>query len=229
MILGIDTTGDACSAAFAEGGAVIASRSAPMHRGHAEALLPMISDMTAQAGCGLDRVAMVVATAGPGSFTGVRVGLAAARGLALALGVPAQAASTLQALAAAARQSRPAPLYVAAIAARRGQLYVQAFSADLAPCDDAALLTTAQAARRYGGCAGLAVGTAAPGLAAQAAQLNAIAAPGEGLAMVLAAAVASSPALLRLWPPQPFYLRPPDAKPPAAAPFHEVKPDGQPG
>lgn len=128
-VLAIDTALEACSAAVLDtgAGAVAAHDSLPMQRGHAEALMPLIARVMARARqtfAGLDRV---VVTTGPGSFTGLRVGIAAARGIALAAGKPAIGITTLAAYAApfiAADDSQPV---VAVIDARHEHVYLQVF------------------------------------------------------------------------------------------------------
>src|SRR5262245_7505880 len=98
VILGINTAGDACEAALVRDGVVIAARSAPMTQGHDARLAPVVDEVMREAGlavAGLQRVAVVV---GPGSFTGVRVGVAFARGLALAMDIAAVGVSSLEAL-----------------------------------------------------------------------------------------------------------------------------------
>ena len=127
-LLAMDTTLGACSAAVVADGGVLARRWAAMARGHAEALMPMIDAAMDEAGVRRRALDGVAVTVGPGTFTGVRVGLAAARGLALALDRPLCGLSTLEALAAAAALGPAPPATVlAAIDARRGQLYVQSF------------------------------------------------------------------------------------------------------
>ena len=120
-VLAIDTALEACSAAVldTEHVAMSVHESLPKLRGHAEALMPMIARVMDRAGldfAALDRIAV---TTGPGSFTGLRVGLAAARGLALATGKPAIGLSTLAAYAAPLVAADGTLPVVAAIDARR--------------------------------------------------------------------------------------------------------------
>jgi tRNA threonylcarbamoyladenosine biosynthesis protein TsaB len=128
LILAFDTSVAACSVALCRGETVLARAGALMERGQAEALVPMIEDVMAQANLAyrdLDRLAVTI---GPGSFTGVRVGLATARGLGLATGKPIVGMATTDVLAAAVpAQERAGRGLVAAIDTKRGDLYVQRF------------------------------------------------------------------------------------------------------
>ena len=101
-VLAIDTALAACSAAVldTDDGGIVASQSLPMTRGHAEALMPLLVRLMQDAGMAFRDIDRVVVTTGPGSFTGLRVGIAAARGIALAAGKPAVGLSTLAAYAA---------------------------------------------------------------------------------------------------------------------------------
>jgi tRNA threonylcarbamoyladenosine biosynthesis protein TsaB len=128
-VLAIDTALEACSAAILDtdrtGGAT--SRSVPMTRGHAEALMPLIAAVMAEARmefADLDRVAVTI---GPGSFTGLRVGVAAARGIALAAGKPAIGLTTLAALAAPVLEADDGNAVLAVINARHDRVYMQLF------------------------------------------------------------------------------------------------------
>lgn len=106
LILGINTAGDACEAAVTRDGAVIAIRSEPMTQGHDARLAPVVDEVMREAGIafsGLTRIAVIV---GPGSFTGVRVGVAFARGLALAMDIDAVGVSSLEALDPLPNQGR---------------------------------------------------------------------------------------------------------------------------
>ncbi|MGC2824796.1 MAG: tRNA (adenosine(37)-N6)-threonylcarbamoyltransferase complex dimerization subunit type 1 TsaB, partial [Pseudolabrys sp.] len=128
-VLAIDTALEACSVAILDTDLsdVRVHESVPMQRGHAEALMPLIArvlDRAQLAFAALDRVAV---TTGPGSFTGLRVGIAAARGIALAAGKPAIGLSTLATFAApfiAADDTLPV---VVAIDARHDHVYLQVF------------------------------------------------------------------------------------------------------
>src|SRR5580693_643746 len=131
-VLAIDTALEACSAAVldTEQAAVGAHESLPMVRGHAEALIPLIARVLEKAGldfAALDRIAV---TTGPGSFTGLRVGIAAARGIALASGKPAVGLSTLAALAAPHIAGNEDTPVAAAIDARHDCVYLQVFGPD---------------------------------------------------------------------------------------------------
>lgn len=98
-ILALDCAHEACSAAVWKDGQLRALEKKDMERGQAEALFPMILRVMSEAGCGFGDVDVVAVTTGPGSFTGVRVGLAAARGIALAAGKPMVGVSVPEAAA----------------------------------------------------------------------------------------------------------------------------------
>src|SRR6516225_11501290 len=130
LILAIDTALDTCAAAVldTEASKLIAQESQGMKRGHAEALMPMIGRVIAQSGigfAGLDRIAV---TTGPGSFTGLRVGLSAARGIALAANKPAVGITTLSAYAAPVVSETGEQPVISAIDARHDQVYFQVVS-----------------------------------------------------------------------------------------------------
>lgn len=101
IVLAIDSALDACSVAVTRDGETLAHVSEQMNRGQAERLAPMVRDVAAQAGVSFDQIDRVAVTTGPGSFTGVRVGLSFARALALSLDKPCLGVSTLEALALA--------------------------------------------------------------------------------------------------------------------------------
>jgi tRNA threonylcarbamoyladenosine biosynthesis protein TsaB len=130
-VLAIDTALAACSAAILDTkqGGIVASESRPMTRGHAEALIPMLGRVTAEARMMFRNFDRVVVTTGPGSFTGLRVGIAAARGIALAIGKPAVGLSTLSAYAAPHLADDENTPVVVAIDARHQHVYLEVFGA----------------------------------------------------------------------------------------------------
>jgi tRNA threonylcarbamoyladenosine biosynthesis protein TsaB len=207
IVLGLDTALGACSAVVLAEGRPLASLSEPMLRGHQERLALMVRDAMARAGLGFDALDRIGATVGPGSFTGLRVGLAFAKGLGLALGKPCVGVGTLEALAA----SHPGgDMTIAVIDARRGQVYLQAFSQGHALMAPDVLPVETAAARlaelRPDGRVDI-VGPGAPlleGLWAGA-HIVPLAAPDP---VALARLAENRPAT----PARPLYLRAPDAK-----------------
>lgn len=132
-LLGFDTATTACSAALWVGGSVTAHRRVEEGGRHAEALVPMLREVAADGGATLGAVDRFAVTIGPGSFTGIRIGLAAARGLALARERPLIGLSTLEVLAAGVPESERDGPILAALDAGRGRLYAQIFDHALRP------------------------------------------------------------------------------------------------
>jgi tRNA threonylcarbamoyladenosine biosynthesis protein TsaB len=208
IVLGLDTCLASCSVAVLDGERVLGSAREVMARGHQERLAPMAREVMARAGLGFDRLDRIAVTVGPGSFTGLRVGIAFAKGLTLALGRPAVGIGTLEALAADAQG-----LVFAAIDARRGQLYLQAFEdgrALTAPDALTAEVAAARLAELSQGRPVTLVGSGAALLAEAAPGARIIAAEGADARHVAHLAAARPPAPLK-----PLYLRAPDARLPA--------------
>jgi tRNA threonylcarbamoyladenosine biosynthesis protein TsaB len=208
IVLGLDTCLAACSVALRDGGRVLAHETEAMARGHQERLAPMAERVMVAAGVAFDRLERIGVTVGPGSFTGLRVGLAFGKGLGAALGAPVAGVGVLEALAAEAEG-----LVFAVIDARRGQLYLQAFEdgrALMAP--DALELGTAAArvAEIAAGRPLTLVGSGAPLLAALAPAARLLT-PAGADARLVARLAAERP----LVPARPLYLRAPDARLPA--------------
>jgi tRNA threonylcarbamoyladenosine biosynthesis protein TsaB len=209
IVLGLDTCLTACAVAVRDGERVLAHESEVMARGHQERLAPMAARVMAQAGLTFADLRRIGVTVGPGSFTGLRVGLAFAKGLSAALDIPLVGVGTLEALAAEADG-----LVFAAVDARRDQVYIQGFEdgrALMAP--DAVDVGTAAA--RLAEIAGdrplTLVGSGAPllaGFAPQARVLTPQGADARTVARLAAAVRAPTPA-------RPLYLRAPDARLPA--------------
>jgi tRNA threonylcarbamoyladenosine biosynthesis protein TsaB len=164
-ILAIDTALPAVSACVLDSSdkTPIAIESMAMTRGHAEAIMPLIERVMAATPGGFASLDRVAVTIGPGSFTGIRVGLAAARAIGLAIGKPVIGVSTLSAFAAPLILTRDERPILACIDARHGQSYVQLFSgsgkslgpATVARNADAAAMLTGQAARLTGNSASI--------------------------------------------------------------------------
>ncbi|WP_395666838.1 tRNA (adenosine(37)-N6)-threonylcarbamoyltransferase complex dimerization subunit type 1 TsaB [Methylocella sp.] len=128
-ILAVDTALRAASACVYDDAADLfeSVESLPMERGHAEALLPLVDRVMARVEGGFPALARVAVSVGPGSFTGLRVGLAAARAIGLACDIPVVGVSTLAALAAPLIMERRPEIVAVAIDARHGQIYFAGF------------------------------------------------------------------------------------------------------
>ena len=224
LILACDTTQGACSLALWRGD-LVASHLTPMQKGHAEALMPMLEALCAEAAIDLREITHLAVTHGPGTFTGVRVGLSAMRGLALALDAPLKTYGTLAVMAAACPQDLP---LIVAIDAKRETFYTQSFAAQGAPLTSPQalsapdILAMAQNLSMSEGAQKIALcGTGAPLLAAAQKMSDAaglfqlLDAPPYPQAAHLARLAAEDTGTPEKWenlpPAEPLYLRPPDA------------------
>ena len=225
LILAIDTALDACAAGVldTEAGRLIAQESQAMKRGHAEALLPLIARVIEQSGIAFAALDRIAVTTGPGSFTGLRVGLSAARGVALAANKPVVGLTTLTAYAAPLVSQNGEHPVISAIDARHDHVYLQAVSGNGSSLirPRVAPIAEALAASRFG--APHLVGNAAnilaerwPAQAPPPFKVDAQPAPDIAWVGWLGAAVSPDTA-----PARPFYLRAPDAKPAQALPTDE--------
>jgi tRNA threonylcarbamoyl adenosine modification protein YeaZ len=204
MLLAIETGTAACSVALIDGTTIVAARHEIIGRGHAERLVPLVEDVLAEAGIQPRSVAVDV---GPGSFTGLRVGIAAARGFGLVWNIPVSGFSSTSLVAARAFAASNADRLTVVIDAGRGEVFAQTFGRDLQPDAPPAALpvTTAAAA-----CAGPLAGTGASLLqkAGSTAVILFDSPPDARDAALLSAD-------LRNLAPTPLYVRAPDAKLPA--------------
>ncbi|HTX49216.1 MAG TPA: tRNA (adenosine(37)-N6)-threonylcarbamoyltransferase complex dimerization subunit type 1 TsaB [Caulobacteraceae bacterium] len=203
-VLVIDTCLAACQVGVFDDGRMVAGASEAMERGHQERLAPMARQVLTEAG-GYDRIAV---TTGPGSFTGLRVGLAFAKGLGLATGKPLVGLGTLAGLAASVAADGPV---AGVVDARRGQVYLQAFDGARA-LNEPDVLPLAEAAARL-----QALGQGPFVLAGSGAQALAALLPGARAASLAAPDLAALGRLARaaevLGDVRPLYLRAPDARP----------------
>ncbi len=220
-VLAIDTALEACSAAVldTDRAAIIASESRAMTRGHAEAIMPLLARVMDQADIEFRELDRIAVTAGPGSFTGLRVGISAARGIALAAAKPAIGLTTLAAFAAPHIAADDASPVVAVIDARHEQVYLQVFGAGgrtlvaprIALLREAVRAAVTGPARIVGSAAQL-VAAAWPKSEPAPALVDQRGAPAIDWGARLGAAAAEGHG-----PPKPLYLRAPDAQPQDAA------------
>ncbi len=227
-ILAFDTCFDACSAAAGRGlrslTPSIAWRSEPMATGQAERLIPMIETVMDEAGLAFTDLNRITVTIGPGTFTGTRIAVSAARALALATGAPVVPLSslTLMAMNPAIASVRGSSLVIATDA-RRDEVYLQRVDAHtLLPLGPAAAVPLSQAAAAVGPGPAVIAGSGAIRVAeaARAAGIDATAVLPNLLPDALDMLFASSTLPVAMGAVDPLYLRPPDAKPPTAAPLH---------
>lgn len=225
VVLGLDAATTACSAAVLADGRIVARRFEEMERGQAERLNPMIGEVMAEAGVGFGALDLVAVTTGPGAFTGLRIGLACARALALATDVPLAGVTTFRALAHAVPEAERGDdrALVVCVNGKRRDVFVQRFAADggesgspgaLAPQDAPAFFAEGRFLLAGDGVAQLAAALGAeagPGSDCRI-RLSRAVAPPDAAHVAALAAVAGPDAV----PPRPFYIRPPDARLPGA-------------
>lgn len=220
-ILAMDTSCGAASACVLDGGAsdALARHSEPMARGHAEALAPLLERLMFGVEGGFASLDRIAATVGPGSFTGIRVGLATARAMGLALNVPVVGVSTLVAFAGPLLLEPTPGVIAAAIDARHGRVYFQLFEATGGrPLIPARIEGAREAVRAIGAGPVRMTGSGAAILALEAARigLNAEIAGGGDFPDILGVARIGLAMDPRDCPPRPLYLKPPDAQPAAS-------------
>lgn len=219
VLLAIDTAFERCSAGLLDlrSGVIVGRAEPEIGKGHAERLMGVVDAVLESASTGYEDIAKLAVTVGPGSFTGLRVGVSAARGLALALGVPAIGVTTLEALAAPHVGCGKPILSV--LDAKRGEVYAALFSADGALLEAPRALPP-QALRAFvAGFAGdRTIGLVGTGAAIAAAVLHPRASEvltdeaRVDIAALARLAAGREPGV----PPRPLYLRAADAKPASA-------------
>lgn len=216
-VLAIDTALGACSACILDAGAAepLARETIPMERGHAEALLPLIDRLSSSVDGGFESLDRVAVTVGPGSYTGLRVGIAAARGIGLAADIPVVGVATLSAFLAPLMTGERRGLFTAAIDAKHGQIYIQAIAVGGRTIIPPSLMGYRDAVRLLGSGPLIVTGSAAATLAAEARAQGVEAIIGDSplapdIAWVARLGALADPAQAL---PKPLYLREPDAKP----------------
>ena len=221
-ILALDTSMGACSAALLRRDgdtSKVFARQARMARGHAEALMPMVAEIMSESGTAFTALDLIASTIGPGSFTGVRIAISAARGLALVTGAKLFGIDSLtvmarEALTAGVVGGTP---FAVAVDARRGMLYFGLYDGFARKLEGPLLLAPDDAAETLPRTLRTAIGSGAA-LLVEAAGRRAVLIEArlldlEPSAIELAALAAESGATVPAL--RPLYLRPPDAKPPA--------------
>jgi tRNA threonylcarbamoyladenosine biosynthesis protein TsaB len=227
-ILGIDTATTGCSAAVEIDGRIVARQSQEMEKGQAERLNPMIGEVMGQAGLTFDGLAGIGVTIGPGAFTGLRIGLAAARAIGFAAAVPVIGMTTFAALARAVPRSElSGRTLVVAVNGKRRDVFSQTLDEDGKTLSEPATLDPATVPDSLPPGPVLIAGDGGPALVHA---LEACGEAGEGpekrirfssamappdaahVAALAAQAVAGEGFSLPDAPLRPLYIRPPDAR-----------------
>ncbi|MDB5648766.1 MAG: tsaB [Hyphomicrobiales bacterium] len=216
-ILAIDTAHPAVSVCLLSGqlGELLALETMPMVRGHSEALLPLIERVMAASGLAFDALDRIAVVVGPGSFTGIRIGIAAARAIGLACDIPVVGVSSLSAFAAPLIGRSGGAVIAAGVDAKHGHIYVQGYGPQgqniLAP----RLATVRDAVRALGSGPLQLTGSGAPMMAIEAWSMGIEA---DVVGQTVAPDIAFVAHLGTLADPsknlaRPYYLKPPDAQP----------------
>ena len=218
-ILAIDTALEACAVAVLDTEHDVVKESLPMARGHAEALMPLVAEVMDRAKVRFNALDRIAVTTGPGSFTGLRVGISAARGIALATGKPAVSVTTLTALAAPLLDGNDSSAVAVVIDARHSHVYMQLFATGGRSLIAPRIASLSEAARlaanvpvRIVGSAAKAVAAAWPAQEAPPLLVQETTAPDIVWVARLGSAASDTGD-----GPKPLYLRAPDAQPQDAA------------
>ncbi len=229
-ILGFDSATSACSAALWQDGHITARRFETMAKGHSEHLMGMIGEVMKDAGADYPDLDLIAVTTGPGGFTGIRIGLAAARGLAFAADLPCLGVTTLDAIAHGVEETeREGGAVLVAIESKRADIYAQVFGPRLEPLGEARAVLPEDLAEMLATkpeksgrvlVAGDGAERAIEGLKAGGLSAGGLKAVLSQAPQLPDAAIVAALAANRWTPetapdrPRPLYLRPPDAKAP---------------
>lgn len=219
VLLALDTAQGALSAALVRGEDILAHHFELRTRGHAEELTGLVARLLDEARLTPADLSALAVTVGPGTFTGLRVGLATARGFALARGLPLVGVTTLEAIAFPVA-AKPHEVIAASFDARRDELYLQAFDEDHRALTEPLLVNVADAAAQLSGTSFVLVGTGSEILAGQlktrGASFRLSDAPAQPDALTVAriaqSRITAEGAEKFAKAPEPLYLRAPDAK-----------------
>lgn len=219
-VLALDTAGPSASVAVANSGHVVRKIVCPTRHGHAELVLPAIRDCVRLASLDITEIDLLSVALGPGSFTGLRVGVAAVAGLALGLQKPILGISSLLIGAHAAAEAGCSNSILVVLSSRREELFVQHFSADMRPLTDPESLSPARILERCGADASITLTgdgvddllSREPGLSGHPRMVK-----GQAAVTVLARLATEWSVQASSDPPLPLYVRPADALPRARA------------
>lgn len=213
IVLAIDCSASLCAACVCDAGVDLGREVRDLGKGHAEHLMEVIGSALEKAGKAFADLDAIAVSVGPGSFTGVRVGVSTARGLALALKVPAIGVTTLEALAAEASEEFPGSPVFALVDGGRGEIHAALYDAKLNPLFGPAATSPEDAARLAGEAGAVLAGTAAERIAEAAGGIFDIALPKATADIAVYARLASLKGAGEK--PRPLYLREADARPQA--------------
>ncbi len=221
LMLGIDTATTGCSVALMDGATCLAERQIRMPRGQSEALAPMIDEVMKLAGIAFDRLDGIAVTRGPGAFTGLRIGLAAARAMALSIAKPCIGITTFESLLMQARQREDIQIGTAllvAIESKRAEIFIGMYGSEGVPLrapsaqrpEDIKVIDEGVSSLIIVGDASEKIESALSGKI-DVRRIPEIEVPDAKIVATLGASSLGTPELA---PPMPFYLRPPDVSMP---------------
>lgn len=215
IVLAIDCSAGLCASCVCDTGSdrELGREVRDLGKGHAEHLMAVIDAALERAGRTFADLDAVAVSIGPGSFTGIRVGVSTARGLALALGIPAIGVTTLEALAAEAARQFPGRAVLAALDGGRGEIHAALYDAQLQPLSGPAVMSAEAAARLGGQANAVLAGAAAAQLSHAADQVFDSAVPERTADIAVYARLAANKGAGEK--PRPLYLRDADARPQA--------------
>jgi tRNA threonylcarbamoyl adenosine modification protein YeaZ len=219
LVLAIDTALDQTAVCILDSikGTLLARHAEPMQRGHAEALMPMVAQCFADAGIERDAIERVAVTVGPGSFTGLRIGISAARGIALGLGLPVVGIGTMAAFAADALMRLPDNPVAVVLDAKNDQVYLQFMASNGVAQSEAAALPVADAARLLRQRPATLIGTAAEAMRLACSRMGVVlkivtSGPGPDIGRIAQIGAVADPKRNAALP---VYVRPPAVSQPA--------------